>query len=408
MTTFNPESDVIAALIKYPKLYNKLELHPHMFSNKDYSEILEFFKEKGTADIKDLYEESQKNNLRITPSEIIDLKNRDMIFAGRFKKYQSSVLEQFKASTTNFAAQDYLNNQIDITTLENVIKTNKELSISERSQKSETINQVLQGLSEDTRAIHPTGLRNLDFKIEGFEKGQFNLIGARPSAGKTALALQFGINYARAGKRVTFVSLETDRVKIARRILASMSGVRLEKFKTKDLMTIEEKTKVNESAAEFLEMDFEIFDKNNITPQTIRSIIARDTEKQNVVIIDYIQLMKLGGAFKDRRLEVEEISRQLKIVAKETGAIIISLAQLSRGVESRNDKRPMMSDLKEAGGLEQDADVIMLLYRDDYYNKPTEVDFNGKSDVECIIAKNKDGEVGKVDMEFYKPTQRFF
>ncbi|TDL39421.1 damage-inducible protein [Macrococcoides bohemicum] len=408
MTTFNPESDVIAALIKYPKLYNKLELHPHMFSNKDYSEILEFFKEKGTADIKDLYEESQKNNLRITPSEIIDLKNRDMIFAGRFKKYQSSVLDNFKVSITNNAAQDYLNNQIDITTLENVIKTNKELSISERSQKSETINQVLQGLSEDTRTIHPTGLRNLDFKIEGFEKGQFNLIGARPSAGKTALALQFGINYARAGKRVTFVSLETDRVKIARRILASMSGVRLEKFKTKDLMTIEEKTKVNESAAEFLEMDFEIFDKNNITPQTIRSIIARDTEKQNVVIIDYIQLMKLGGAFKDRRLEVEEISRQLKIVAKETGAIIISLAQLSRGVESRNDKRPMMSDLKEAGGLEQDADVIMLLYRDDYYNKPAEVDFNGKSDVECIIAKNKDGEVGKVDMEFYKPTQRFF
>lgn len=408
MTTFNPESDVIAALIKYPKLYNKLELHPHMFSNKDYSEILEFFKEKGTADIKDLYEESQKNNLRITPGEIIDLKNRDMIFAGRFKKYQSSVLDNFKVSITNNAAQDYLNNQIDMTTLENVIKTNKELSISERSQKSETINQVLLGISEDTRAIHPTGLKNLDFKIEGFEKGQFNLIGARPSAGKTALALQFGINYARAGKRVTFISLETDRVKIARRILASMSGVRLEKFKTKDLMTIEEKTKVNESAAEFLEMDFEIFDKNNITPQTIRSIIARDTEKQNVVIIDYIQLMKLGGAFKDRRLEVEEISRQLKIVAKETGAIVISLAQLSRGVESRNDKRPMMSDLKEAGGLEQDADVIMLLYRDDYYNKPAEVDFNGKSDVECIIAKNKDGEVGKVDMEFYKPTQRFY
>lgn len=405
--TFDAEKDVMAALVKYPKLFNKLELAPFMFENSEYVEVLNYFKDAGGADIKTLYRDAQQDVVSIRPQEILELRDREMIYAGRFKQYQEDVLNKYKKLTLANAANDYLNGSIDNIILENVLKNTKELSLSNVSRKNEVINKIMEGLSKDNRTIHKTDIKNLDAKIEGFESGQLNILGARPSMGKTAFALQLAINYARNNNRVTFISLETDEVKVTRRILASMAGVRLDKFKTKDLMTIEEMDKVSDSAEEYLKMDFEVYDENNITPQKIRTIIGQNNEKQNIVLIDYIQLIKLGG-FKDERTELNEISRQLKIIAKETGAIIIALAQLSRGVESRTNKRPMMSDLKESGGLEQDADIVMLLYRDDYYNEPKEKNTLGKSDVECIIAKNKDGSTGKVDTEFYKPTQRFY
>ena len=122
--------------------------------------------------------------------------------------------------------------------------------------------------------------------------------------------------------------------------------------------------------------------------------------------IDYLQLMETDTNV-DRRVAVEKISRDLKIIANETGAIIVVLSQLNRGVESRNDKRPMLSDMKESGGIEADASMAMMLYRDDYYEQE-DVDDSGKSIVECNIAKNKDGETGVIEFEFYKKTQRFF
>ena len=225
---------------------------------------------------------------------------------------------------------------------------------------------------------------------------------------KTALAINLGVNFALKGSAVTFVSLETTERKITNRLLSSLAKVELHKFKNTELMTDDDISKVIDQIGVYEKLEFKVVDNTNVTPQRIKKIISQNDKKQNIVIIDYVQLMKADGNFKDRRLEVEAISRELKILAKETNSVIIALAQLSRGVEQRQDKRPMMSDLKEAGGLEQDGDVIMLLYRDDYYNKPEEPSITGKSEVECIVAKNKDGEVGTVKMDFYKPIQRFY
>lgn len=130
--------------------------------------------------------------------------------------------------------------------------------------------------------------------------------------------------------------------------------------------------------------------------------------KPNVIFIDYLTLMSSDTPQKDRRLEVEKISRDLKVIAKETRSTIIALSQLSRGVESRQDKRPLMSDLREAGGIEQDANMIFFLYREDYYDRTLQDDDTGRSDIEFIISKNKDGQTGTVDLEFYKKTQRFY
>ena len=145
-----------------------------------------------------------------------------------------------------------------------------------------------------------------------------------------------------------------------------------------------------------------------MTPQDVREVASQKTDKPHVIFIDYLTLMQSDVPQRDRRLEVEKISRDLKIIAKETGCIIIALSQLSRGVESRSDKRPMMSDLREAGGIEQDANMIFFLYRDDYYDQDQQDNITGKSEIEFIISKNKDGETGVVHLDFYKKTQRFY
>lgn len=292
--------------------------------------------------------------------------------------------------------------------MDDVVKQLDALTIKEENTKKKTLLNVMSDLMGETKPkILPTGFRDIDNLISGFHPGQLNIIGARPSMGKTAIAINMGVNFALSGCAVTFVSLETTEREITDRLLSSLSKVQLQKFKDTSLMSEKEIDQVIEEIDTYEKLDFNVIDKNNTTPQKIRNIVGSN-DKTNVIFIDYVQLMKADGYSKDRRLEIEDISRELKIVAKETNSIVIALAQLSRSVEQRSDKRPMMSDLREAGGLEQDGNVIMLLYRDDYYNKPEVTDLTGKSEVEFIVAKNKDGQVGTVVLDFFKPIQRFY
>uniref|UniRef100_UPI0021093F85 DnaB helicase C-terminal domain-containing protein n=1 Tax=Staphylococcus aureus TaxID=1280 RepID=UPI0021093F85 len=145
-----------------------------------------------------------------------------------------------------------------------------------------------------------------------------------------------------------------------------------------------------------MKLGLNISDKSNITPQDVRAHAMRHSDRQQVLFIDYLQLMDTDAKI-DRRVAVEKISRDLKIIANEPGAIIVLLSQLNRGVESRQDKRPMLSDMKESGGIEADASLAMLLYRDDYYNSDEDDSITGQYLVECHIAKNTDGETGIIE-----------
>lgn len=406
----NNEDLVIASLIQFPDLYTKLALTEDMFEDYELKLCIQYFKREGKSDKHGLYAKAKAHpNDFISPERVRMLLDEDLIAKVFFDQYQHDVLEAYKQRERIKAIEIYKNspNLQNKAYMDDVMKSMDELVIKEKDGKKDTLLSVMDDLMGNTKPdILKTGFNNLDSLIDGFQPGQLNMIGARPSAGKTALAINLGTNFAMSGCAVTFVSLETNERKITDRLLSSLSKVQLHKFKNADLLTDEDIEKVIDQIGVYEKLDFKILDNNNITPQKIRNIISNN-DKQNVVIIDYVQLMKADGNFKDRRLEVETISRELKILAKETNAIIIALAQLSRGVEHRNDKRPMMSDLKEAGGLEQDGDVIMLLYRDDYYNQPEVPDSFGKSEVECIVAKNKDGQVGTVKLDFYKPIQRF-
>lgn len=250
-----------------------------------------------------------------------------------------------------------------------------------------------------------TGLRDLDTKINGLNKSDLILVAARPAMGKSAFSLNLGMNVARQyGKTVAIFNLEMSREQLAMRLLASNSFVDSQKMAT-GKMTEEEWGKLCMGAEALSQTDIRIDDNPSVTVAEINAKCRR-LDNLGLVIIDYLQLMTgsgYGKASENRVTVVGDISRALKIMAKELNVPVICLSQLSRAVESRTDKRPIMSDLRESGAIEQDADVIMFLYRDEYYNPNTE----DRGVAECIVSKNRHGETGAVKLQWLPQYQIF-
>ena len=243
-----------------------------------------------------------------------------------------------------------------------------------------------------------TGLRDLDIKINGLNKSDLLLIAARPAMGKTSFALNIGLNVAKKYKStVAFFSLEMSREQLAMRLISGESFVDSQKMATGKLSE-EEWGKLCMASAALSQTDIRVDDNPAITVAEMNAKLRR-VDHLGLVIIDYLQLMNSSGYGKTNENRVQavgEISRSLKIMAKELNVPVICLSQLSRAVESRTDKRPIMSDLRESGAIEQDADAILFLYRDDYYNPNSEE----KNVAECIVSKNRHGETGTVKLQW--------
>ena len=251
-----------------------------------------------------------------------------------------------------------------------------------------------------------TGLVDLDKQLSGLNKSDLLLVAARPAMGKTAFALNLCLNVAKKyDKTVVMFSLEMSREQLAMRLLAIESFVDGKKINT-GKMTEEEWTKLSMAASSLSQTDIRVDDNPSITVAEMSAKLRR-VDKLGLVIIDYLQLMNSSGYGKgggeSRQNTVADISRSLKIMAKDLNVPVICLSQLSRGPESRPDKRPMLSDLRESGAIEQDADSVMFLYRDEYYNPNTE----DKGIAECIVAKNRHGEVGTVKLQWIPQYQTF-
>ena len=250
-----------------------------------------------------------------------------------------------------------------------------------------------------------TGLRDLDTKINGLNKSDLLLIAARPAMGKSAFSLNIGLNVAKKyNKTVAIFNLEMSREQLAMRLLANESFVDGQKMATGKLSE-EEWSKLCMASAALSQTDIRIDDNPSITVAEMNAKCRR-LDNLGLVIIDYLQLMSGSGYGKggeNRVTVVGEISRALKIMAKELNVPVICLSQLSRAVESRPDKRPIMSDLRESGAIEQDADCIMFLYRDEYYKPDTE----DKGVAECIVSKNRHGETGTVKLQWIPQYQTF-
>ena len=250
-----------------------------------------------------------------------------------------------------------------------------------------------------------TGLRDLDMKINGLNKSDLLLIAARPAMGKSAFSLNIALNVAKKyNKTVAMFNLEMSREQLAMRLLACESFVDAQKMATGKL-TEEEWSKLCMASAALSQTDIRIDDNPSITVAEMNAKCRR-LDNLGLVVIDYLQLMTgsgYGRGSENRVTVVGEISRALKIMAKELNVPVVCLSQLSRAVESRTDKRPIMSDLRESGAIEQDADAILFLYRDEYYNPNTE----DKGVAECIVSKNRHGETGTVKLQWIPQYQTF-
>ena len=250
-----------------------------------------------------------------------------------------------------------------------------------------------------------TGLKDLDTRLNGLNKSDLLLIAARPAMGKTAFALNLCLSVAKHyPKTVAFFSLEMSREQLAMRLMSMESYVDGKKLATGKLED-EEWTKLCMASSTLSQTDIRVDDNPSITVAEMNAKCRR-LDNLGLVIIDYLQLMTGSGYGKgseNRVTVVGEISRALKIMAKELNVPVICLSQLSRAVESRTDKRPILSDLRESGAIEQDADSVMFLYRDEYYNENTE----DKGVAECIVAKNRHGETGTVKLQWVPQYQQF-
>ena len=264
--------------------------------------------------------------------------------------------------------------------------------------------EVLDRLSEMSESENhmpglSTGLSAVDQKITGLNRSDLILLAARPGMGKTSFALNMALNVAKSSKKTVAVfSLEMSREQLAMRLLSSEALVENTRLKTGSLRETDWE-KIAEAATILNRLDVRIDDNPLLTVADMNAKCRR-LDDLGLVVIDYLQLMTSAGGKshggENRQQVVSDMSRMLKLMAKELDVPVICLSQLSRANEKRDDKRPMLSDLRESGSIEQDADIVLFLYRDDYYNEDSE-----KHNVaECIVAKNRHGETGKVELRW--------
>ena len=244
----------------------------------------------------------------------------------------------------------------------------------------------------------PTGFRDLDRMTSGLQPSDLILVAARPSMGKTAFTLNIAQNVGvRQRKTVAFFSLEMSQEQLVQRLLCQIAHIDSQKLRTGQLNSDDEWSRLTDACDKLYESPVYIDDTPGISVAEMRSKARRLKSEHglDLIIVDYLQLMQ-GRNSESRQQEISEISRSLKALARELKVPLIALSQLSRSVESRQDKRPMLSDLRESGALEQDADIVSFLYREDYYDKETE----NQHITEVILAKHRNGPVGSVKLYF--------
>jgi len=304
------------------------------------------------------------------------------------------------AYVTNLPLETILNGlELEVFNLTNEIKTQKIYTNAELLSniflelKQKSLNPSLAGLT--------SGFYELDSFTQGFQKSDLIIIAGRPSMGKTALSLNIGLNVIKnLALPVIFFSLEMSKEQLIYRLITTETSISSLRLKTGNLYK-NDWLKLNDTIQNLSSLPLFIDDTPNPTIQDIKTKIKKVVFEQNqigLVIVDYLQLMQ-NSKFKteNRSQELSQITRSLKNIAREFQVPIIALSQLSRNVENRTNKRPILSDLRESGSIEQDADVVLMLYRENYYNPNS---LNADNDVQLIIAKQRNGPVGTINLQF--------
>lgn len=328
---------------------------------------------------------------------------------------EKSLLRRLIRTATNIATDGYTREDEVETVLNEAEKSILEVAQRKNAGAFQNIKDVLVRTYDNIELMHsrvgditgiPTGFTELDRMTAGFQRNDLIIVGARPSVGKTAFALNIAQNVAiKAGENVAIFSLEMGAEQLVMRMLCAEGNIDAQRLRTGSL-TDDDWGKLVMAMGSLSNAGIYIDDTPGIRVNEIRAKCRRLKQEHGLgmILIDYLQLIVGSGRpGENRQQEVSEISRALKQLARELEVPVIALSQLSRGVEQRQDKRPMMSDIRESGSIEQDADIVAFLYRDDYYDKESE----NKNIIEIIIAKQRNGPVGTVQLAFVKEYNKF-
>lgn len=345
-------------------------------------------------------------------SYFLELSN-SVATAANFKQHESIVQADYRVRKARNSAMAFTEETGSDDAIDDLIQRLQEIKDSASTKKIKTKQDILASVvdrlhSEEQEITGAqSGIVDLDRMTGGWQRSDLIIVAARPSVGKTAFALNMGGNHCTNRGVTTVFSLEMPAEQLVNRWLSAAGHIDGHKWRNPSkLFTANDYEKAINAIGKLEKWDFEIVDDAGITVQEIRSRMRQIKRKypnqEHLVIIDYLQLIASRSG-SNRQEQVSEISRALKGLARELDMPIIALSQLSRGVEQRQDKRPMMSDIRESGSIEQDADVVAFLYRDDYYDKESE----NANIIEIIIAKQRNGPVGMAEAAFIKEYGKF-
>lgn len=333
--------------------------------------------------------------------------------------YEKSILRSLIDKATEIATLGY---NTDLSVEETLDKAESKIYDVVKNRKSsdfKTIPEVLSNYQANLEKLAsnkgkisgiPSGLYDFDDMTDGFHENELIIMAARPSMGKTALALNIATNVALNSKKTVIIfTLEMMAEQLVSRMISSLGQIEGKKLQNGNLQN-EDWKRVNEAISRLQEANIYIDDSPGVTVGDIKSKcrkVAANDPNLGLIVIDYLTLINSTNRYQgNRQQEVSDISRSLKTLALELKVPILCLAQLSRTPELREDKRPILSDLRESGSIEQDADIVAFIYRDDYYNKEAKIDDN-ISKAELIVRKNRSGKIGTAEMLFKKNTASF-
>lgn len=421
------ERSVLGALLLNDELLHKVAefLAPQDFyvpSNATiYQVMLDLFRQQKRIDTLTLQDELRKRSILESSGgvEYLMALQEDLPSLGLLEQHatiikEKAVLRELINASSTVISSCYNQGDKEV----NAILDNAEKLIFQLSNKRSTQNftqlniwlkktfQHLSSIKSHSKGITgvPSGFKQLDQMSSGFQNGDFIVLAARPSMGKTALALSIGLKAAESQCAVGVFSLEMSAEQLTLRLLSGESGIAHHHIRNATISS-DEWIELTNVAAHLAQMNLFIDDTASLTLMELRAKARKLKAEHNLqfLIIDYLQLIHTDRAYENRHTEVSVISRSLKALAKELNIPILALSQLSRAVEARMDKRPMLSDLRESGAIEQDADLIMFLYRDCVYNPDTE----DPSLSEIIIGKQRNGPTGTVHLQFVRELTKF-
>ncbi len=416
------EKNIISSIMIKPELFEMAnqELKVEDFSNQEYAHVFlickNIFDETGELSPTMLYEEINNLNMNEKVINIIEGTHDYIDFSYSIQRLKEETKKRKLLNVNKELERILTSNKFEVSEMEEIyqkVLENFDNGIIDEKQE-DVVEKIMDIIFERKRKKEQgkslveidSGYSGLNRLTNGLHRGELVILAARPGMGKTAFMLNMAVRQLKTKNRIIIFSLEMSKELLVERMISILSGVSLQKIRWGDLNDKE----LNEivKALDFLKSkrdNFVIFDKSDIRINEIKAEIRKEKRKKDVdvVYIDYLQLINSSSQYNNKNIEVGEVSRISKVMARDLDVAIVMLAQLSREVEKRTNKRPILSDLRDSGEIEQNADLVLFLYREAYY-KNVETD---NEEVELILAKHRNGPLGTINMAFLKEDLNF-